>query len=151
MTRMAAQEYLDLIRDGVPFSRFLHLRVERMEYGDVVMRMPYHPDVIRPGGTISGPAMMTLADCVMYGVVLSAIGRVELAVTTNFNINFLYRPAKADLVAHGRLLKLGRRLAVIEVTLTSEAQNEPVAHVTGTYSIPPDASRPEPADAVWSA
>jgi uncharacterized protein (TIGR00369 family) len=148
---MDPQEFLDLVWDGVPFARYLHLQIERMEYGSVIMRMPYHPDVIRPGGTISGPAMMTLADCVMYGVVLSAIGRVEMAVTINFNINFLYRPSKADLLAHGRLLKLGRRLAVMEVTLTSEAHDEPVAHVTGTYSIPPDNNRPQPSDAVWSA
>ncbi len=137
--RLSAEEFLELIRDGVPFSRFLHLSVEQMAYGRVTMRMAYHPDVIRPGGTISGPALMTLADCTMYGVVLSAIGRVELAVTTNLSINFLHRPAKADVIAEGQLLKLGRRLAVSEIILHSDAHDEPVAHVTGTYSIPPTA------------
>ena len=81
--------------------------------------------------------MMSLADVCMYGVVLSAIGQVKLAVTTSFNINFLYRPAPADLLAEGRLLKLGKRLAVIEVALHSDGHDEPVAHATGTYSIPP--------------
>ena len=136
-SRLAAEAFLELVQSGVPFARYLHMSVERMQYGQVAMRMAYHPDTIRPGGTISGPALMTLADCAMYGVVLSAIGRVELAVTTNLNINFLHRPAKADVIAEGRLLKLGRRLAVCEITLHSEAHEEPVAHVTGTYAIPP--------------
>ncbi len=81
---------------------------------------------------------MTLADCAMYAVVLSAIGKVELAVTTNMNINFLYRPPKADVLAEGSILKLGKRLAVMEVALYSDAHHEAVAHVTGTYSIPPN-------------
>jgi len=136
-SKIGAADFLELVRSGVPFSRYLHMSIEAMRYGEVVMRMAYHPDTIRPGGTISGPALMTLADCAMYGVVLSAIGRVELAVTTHLSINFLHRPAKADVIAEGRLLKLGRRLAVSEIVLHSEAHDEPVAHVTGTYSIPP--------------
>ena len=71
-------------------------------------------------------------------MVLGAIGIVKLAVTTSFNINFLHRPSLADLMAEGRLLKLGKRLAVVEVTLHSDGHDEPVAHATGTYSIPPD-------------
>jgi uncharacterized protein (TIGR00369 family) len=136
-SRLSPEAFLQLVQSGVPFARYLHMSMVSMHYGQVVMRMAYHPDTIRPGGTISGPALMTLADCAMYGVVLSAIGRVELAVTTNLNINFLHRPAQADVIAEGRLLKLGRRLAVCEIILHSEAHDEPVAHVTGTYSIPP--------------
>jgi acyl-coenzyme A thioesterase PaaI-like protein len=81
--------------------------------------------------------MMGLADFTMYVVVMSLVGRVELAVTTNLNINVLLKPAQKDMLAHGRILKLGKRLAVLEVTLTSAGFDEPVAHVTGTYSIPP--------------
>lgn len=135
---ISAPEFLELIRDGVPFSRFLHLSVEELAHGAARLRMAYHPDVLRPGGTICGPALMMLADCAMYAVVLSAIGRVELAVTTSMNINFLHRPPQADVLALGSLLKLGRRLAVMQVELKSDAHSEPVAHVTGTYSIPPD-------------
>ena len=80
---------------------------------------------------------MALADLTMYAVVLSLIGRVELAVTTNLNCNFLRRPRPTDLIAHGKILKLGKRLAVGEVSLYSEGEAEPVAHVTCTYSIPP--------------
>jgi uncharacterized protein (TIGR00369 family) len=93
---------------------------------------------VRPGGTISGPTMMALSDFAMYVAVLGAIGPVPLAVTINLNINFLRRPAARDLTAEARLLKLGRRLAVGEVMIRSDGEEEPVAHVTSTYSIPPD-------------
>jgi acyl-coenzyme A thioesterase PaaI-like protein len=96
---------------------------------------------LRPGGTVSGPVMMGLADMALYVAVLGEIGPVPLAVTTNLNINFLQRPKLgADLIAEARLLKLGRRLAVGEVTLHSEGMEMPVAHVTSTYSIPPTES-----------
>ena len=80
---------------------------------------------------------MAIADATLYAVVLGMIGRVELAVTTSLNINFLRKPPQADIIAEGRILKLGQRLAVGEVMLFSEGVDEPVAHVTGTYSIPP--------------
>jgi uncharacterized protein (TIGR00369 family) len=82
--------------------------------------------------------MMALSDFAMYVAVLGAIGPVPLAVTINLNINFLRRPAARDLTAEARLLKLGRRLAVGEVMIRSDGEEEPVAHVTSTYSIPPD-------------
>ncbi len=102
------------------------------------MHMADSPELIRPGGTIAGPALMALADACMYGVVLSQIGRVALAVTTNFNINFLRKPANTGILAVGSSIKLGKRLAVMEVSLFSEGDNELVAHATGTYSIPPN-------------
>ncbi len=101
------------------------------------LRLRHSERNLRPGGTISGPAMMALADYAMYAVVLAHIGPVALAVTTNFSINFLRKPAPADVVAEARLLKLGRRLAVGEVTMTQAGADGPVAHVTSTYSIPP--------------
>ena len=91
----------------------------------------------RPGGTISGPTLMMLADVAMYVALLASIGWVPLAVTTNLNINFLRKPAPGALIAECRLLKLGSRLAVGEVTLRCEGDEEPVAHATSTYSIPP--------------
>lgn len=98
----------------------------------------YDEGMLRPGGTISGPTLMALADVAMYVVLLSAIGPVGLAVTTNLNINFLSKaPAGHAVVAEGRLMKLGKRLAVGEVALYSAASPELVAHVTCTYSIPP--------------
>ena len=112
------------------------LTLERVAYGDVRVRRAYHEDHLRPGGTISGPTMMELADFAMYVAVFSAIGAQPLAVTTNLNINFLRKPAQADLIADARLMKVGKRLVVGEVTLLSAGSDVPVAHVTSTYSDP---------------
>lgn len=91
----------------------------------------------RPGGTISGPTLMMLADVAMYIAVLASVGWVPLAVTTNLNINFLRKPAPGALLADCEILKLGKRLAVGSVTIREEGEDEPVAHATSTYSIPP--------------
>ena len=95
------------------------------------------PYDIRPGGTISGPTMMALVDTAMYAVILGHIGIVALAVTTNLNINFLRKPEPGVLKARANLLKLGKQLAVGEVTITCNDDPRPVAHATCTYSIPP--------------
>jgi uncharacterized protein (TIGR00369 family) len=100
------------------------------------MRQAFQPQFIRPGGTISGPTMMALADFAMYVGLLASIGPVPLAVTTSLNINFLRKPGMSDLVAECRLLKLGKRLAVGEVVIRSDGTRAPVAHATSTYSIP---------------
>ena len=112
------------------------LSIEKVEYGDIRVRKAFHEDHLRPGGTISGPTMMELADFAMYVAIFSAIGPETLAVTTNLNINFLRKPGQADLIADARLMKVGKRLAVGEVNIYSDGDDEPVAHVTSTYSIP---------------
>lgn len=112
------------------------LMIERVDYADIRVRRHFQEGYIRPGGTISGPTMMELADFAMYVAVFSAVGPQPLAVTTNLNINFLRKPGKGDLIAEARLMKVGKRLAVGEVTIFSEGLAEPVAHVTSTYSIP---------------
>jgi uncharacterized protein (TIGR00369 family) len=137
MSRITKSEIADIVAKALPFAEMLGPKIEKLKAGDVTVRMPFKPDFIRPGGTISGPAMMGLADFTMYVVVMSLVGRIELAVTTNLNINFLLKPAQKDMLAHGKILKLGKRLAVVEVILTSAGSKAPVAHVTGTYSIPP--------------
>jgi uncharacterized protein (TIGR00369 family) len=100
------------------------------------VRQAYRDSFVRPGGTISGATIMALADFALYVAVLASIGPVPLAVTTNFNINFLRRPVQRDLIAEAKLMKLGTRLAVGEVAVCSEGHDDPVAHVTATYSIP---------------
>ena len=113
------------------------LSIEAVWEGGGRVRQAYSETSVRPGGTISGPTMMALADFAMYVAILAAIGPVPLAVTTNLNINFLRKPARCDLLAEARLLKLGKRLAVGEVIIRSDGEAAPVAHVTSTYSIPP--------------
>lgn len=111
--------------------------IEAVTHGGCTLRLRYHPRHLRPGGTLSGPSMMALADLALYVAVLSVVGRVELAVTTHLSINFLSKPGQADLIAECRLLKAGKRLCVGEVSIFSAAGGGMVAHVTGTYSVPP--------------
>jgi uncharacterized protein (TIGR00369 family) len=114
--------------------------IEELWYGGCRVRRRHHESSLRPGGTVSGPIMMALADFTMYLAVLSAIGWVPLAVTTNLSINFLKKPGARDLLAEARLFKLGKRLAVGEVGLRSDGDDDLVAHVTSTYSIPVERS-----------
>jgi len=135
---MDADAIAKLLHEVFPQAFFpgCGLMIERVDYADIRVRRHFQDGFLRPGGTISGPTMMELADFAMYVAVFSAIGPQPLAVTTNLNINFLRKPAKADLVADARLMKVGKRLAVGEVIIYSEGMAEPVAHVTSTYSIP---------------
>jgi uncharacterized protein (TIGR00369 family) len=113
------------------------LSIERVWHGGCRIRLAFQEASTRPGGTISGPTLMMLADVAMYVGLLASIGWVPLAVTTSLNINFLRKPARAALVAECRLIKLGRRLAVGDVGIASEGEPDLVAHATSTYSIPP--------------
>ena len=112
-------------------------RVE--EAGDeLALRLIVAERHLRPGGTVSGPAMFGLADVAFYLALLQRIGPVALAVTTNCSIDFLRKPAAGcDLIARARMLKLGRVLAVGDVLIWSEGMDQPVAHASLTYSIPP--------------
>jgi uncharacterized protein (TIGR00369 family) len=116
--------------------------IEELWRGGCRLRQRYDKRALRPGGTLSGATMMALGDFTMYLAVLSAIGWVPLAVTTNLTINFLRKPPPGDLIAEARLLKLGRQLAVGEVAIHADvaqglSAEDMVAHVTSTYSIPP--------------
>lgn len=93
---------------------------------------------LRPGGTVSGPVLMTVADCALYVAILGEIGIIPLAVTTNLSINFMRKPASdKDIIGECTLLKVGKSLIVGEVSLFSEGDSNAVAHVVGTYAIPP--------------
>ena len=99
-------------------------------------------DELRPGGTVSGPVLMAVADVALYVAILGEIGIVPLTVTTSLSINFLRKPsANRAIVGVCKLMKVGKSLAVGEVALYSEGVEEPVAHVVGTYSIPRERAR----------
>jgi uncharacterized protein (TIGR00369 family) len=142
MSKISLEDFSAILDAELPIATMLGIRTEAIAAGTALLRMPYRPDLTRPGGTVSGPAMMALADVAMYAVVLSLVGRVELAVTTNLSINFLRKPPAHDILAEGQVLKEGKRLVVAEVELFSAHQDgsrDLVAHVTGTYSVPPHA------------
>src|SRR5262245_26245445 len=122
-------------------SRGSAIVIEDAWHSGCRVRRAFSEKSLRPGGTISGPTMMGLTDFAMYVAVLASIGPVPLAATTNLNINFLRKPSQRDLIAECRLIKLGKRLAVGEVQIHSEGEDELVAHATATYSIPPPEKR----------
>ncbi len=140
--KITVAQFDEICDKQLPFASIMGFKLESLENECALMRAVYSADHLRPGGTISGPIMMGLADAAMYALVLSHIGQVELAVTTNLSINFLRKPKPGDVMAQARMLKLGKRLAVGEVTLYSESDDskKPVAHVTATYSIPPQST-----------
>jgi len=137
--RLSAEQFNLILDERLPFAQLMGLAVEHFAHDHVLMRAVYSERFLRPGGTVAGPIMMGLADAAVYALVLSRIGAVELAVTTQLSINFLRKPAPGDVLARASMLKLGKRLAVGEVMLYSESIGieQPVAHATATYSIPP--------------
>ncbi|MGE8623405.1 PaaI family thioesterase [Acinetobacter schindleri] len=115
-----------------------HCEVINVQPQNSTVRYRVRDSQLRPGGTVSGPTIMTIADFGLYVAILGEIGLIGLAVTTNININFLRKPdGQHDLIGKCRLIKVGKALIVGEVWVYSEGMEEPVAHVTGTYSIPP--------------
>jgi len=132
-----ASQVQALIRAWVPMAEDIDLQVEEVREGYARIRIPFQEKSIRPGGTISGPTMMAAGDTAMYAAILSTLGEVSMAVTSNLNINFLQRPDPCDLIAEGVILKLGKRMAFCEVGVRSDGSDELVAHVTGSYSLPP--------------
>ncbi len=137
MSKITPAEFEAIAKHRVPIVGYLGIRIEEIGHGTATARAPYREEFLRPGGTVAGPVLMALADFAMYAAVLSRIGKVELAVTTNLNINFLRRPGRKDVLASARLIKLGKRLAVGQVDLFSDGEDDLIAHVTSTYSIPP--------------
>jgi len=136
---MSVAELEEFLRAEFPqvFGAGSTVRIERADGETCLVRERFDERMLRPGGTVSGPTLMALADCAMYVVLLSAIGPVGLAVTTNLSINFLRKGAAGqDVLAAAKILKLGKRLAVGEVSLFSGTSPDPIAHVTATYSIP---------------
>jgi len=140
MSKITAEQVRALCESALPWAVDMGMKVESIGAGQCRVSLPYRELFSRPGGTVAGPVLMGLADFAMYVAVLSAIGQVELAVTTNLTCNFLRRPKPAAVIGEARLLKVGRRLAYGEVSLYTEGDEDsgPVAHVTATYSIPPE-------------
>ncbi|MDF2366449.1 PaaI family thioesterase [Sneathiella sp.] len=137
MPVMTAEMLETFNREHFPQVDHLGLKVAHVDDETIEIRMTTRERHLRPGGTVSGPTMMELADAGMYLLLLAQIGPVALAVTTSLNINFLRKPEPGEMVAKGRLLKLGKTLAVGEFSLYAGDPDDPVAHVTATYAIPP--------------
>jgi uncharacterized protein (TIGR00369 family) len=140
--RITAEQFDELIRSTIPFTRTMPFSVVSLGWGTAVVRLDFHEGQLRAGGTLNGPTMMTLADTALYAAVLTRIGLEPLAVTSDLNIRFLRKPEPRALVARATILRVGKKLCVGTIELASEGeapgemQANLVAHATGTYAIP---------------
>ncbi|MBP7338563.1 PaaI family thioesterase [Niveispirillum sp.] len=133
---LGVADFIRLLDDHMPQVRAGGFTVLEMGWGRCVMQVKATELTSRAGGTIAGPTMFALADLALYGAVLSQIGEVPLAVTSDMNIHFLRKPPLRPLRAEARILKPGKRLAYGEILIRSIDDPVPVAHATGTYAIP---------------
>lgn len=135
---LSVEAFTTLLDTYMPQVSKSGIRVSGMGLGACTLRVEPNEDMVRAGGTLSGPSMFALADLALYGAVLSRIGMVPLAVTSQMSINFLRKPPVKAMVAEARLLRLGKRSAYGEILIFSEGEEDPVAHATGSYAIPSD-------------
>lgn len=134
---ITVEQFHAVLRENMPEVAGFDLRVERLEHGEVTVRLGHDDRRLRAGGTISGPTVFMLADLALYAMTMSIVGLEPLAVTTDMSIHFLRKPAPAALVCTARVLKAGKRLVVGAAEVRKEGGAELVAHVVGTYSVPP--------------
>lgn len=137
--KMTGQQVEDLVHLGFGSTERKFLVVEDLQPGHARVRVPFRKSMLRPGGVLSGPSLFMAADTAMYVLLLGHIGPQVMAVTSDFNMHFLNKAAPGDIITQTSFLKLGRRLAVMEVALYSSADAEKiVAKVTGSYALPGD-------------
>lgn len=138
--RITVAQFRGLWSPDMPFMRFYRLSVEHIGYGDAQVRLGFDAHHVRPGGSLSGPTIMTLADYTIWAVVLGMKGPdYHAAATSSLTVHFLRRAPAGDLLAEGRIIRLGRRLAVGEASVYADGSAggaDPVAHVTATFALP---------------
>jgi uncharacterized protein (TIGR00369 family) len=139
-SQISADEFRQILRDGMPSGAAMPFDVVSLERGHAVLRLTTGPADLRPGGTVSGPTLFGFADLAMYAAVLTVVGNEPMAVTTDATVHFLRRPRAGAKLARARLLKQGQRLMVGDIEIAHEGeQDAPVAHFVMTYSVPPRA------------
>ena len=143
-SHLSAKAVTDLIDAAFPqiHASGRVMEIESVDPDTTRVRMRLTDRNTRPGGTISGPAMFTLADFSIYAALIGRLGPPAIpSVTSNLNITFLMRPPARDVIAETRLVRVGRRLAYAEVALYSDGGTEMIAHATGTYALVPAAPK----------
>jgi uncharacterized protein (TIGR00369 family) len=136
MSRITPAEFHAKVIAPVPFVAQLETELLALEDGFLRLRLPWRELYQRPGNTVAGPVMMALADIIMYGLVMSRVGEVPMAVTTHLNCTFLRKPGPVALIAEGRLVRLGRTLAFGDILLSAEGSADPCFQASCTYALP---------------
>ena len=131
---MTLAEMQAMVRAGVPLAGAWGVEVLSFAEGEAALRLPHHEDLLRPGGTVSGPALMGLADMAMWVALLSLTGGRDESLTLNLSITFLRPPRPRAVIAEARVIRKGRTLSYGEVLLRSEGEAQPCAHVTTSWA-----------------
>ncbi len=137
MSKISIEEVHRFTEEDSPFGKHYGFVVEALGDGHAVVRLPMKPEHAREGGTVAGPVLFAAADYAMYIAILTQRPDAISAVTANLNINFIRRPPALDVIADCRVMKLGKRFSFIEAKLYSDGVDDPVAHATGSYVLPP--------------
>lgn len=134
--KITAAAFSALINRELPMMAEWGLKVQAIGLGTATLRLPARKMFLRPGNTVSGPVLMGLADVALYAALLGAVGLLPLAVTSNLTINFLRKPGHGSIRAEAKMLKIGRRIAMGEVSLYPGDSHDLAAHVVSSYAIP---------------
>lgn len=130
---VSAEEFKSYLKQEGFYRGGETIEIEKWQPGEVTVRMFWQDRMARPGGTVSGPAQFALADLVMWTLVMTVDKDGFHAVTSDMNMHFLRAVGGKDLIGAGRLLRSGRKLAVAEVTIFADGEEDPICHCTGTY------------------
>lgn len=136
MQELTAKSIQEIIDRGVPLSSDLGIEVVSVADDSCEVRLPYATRLLRPGGSMSGPALMAVIDTAMYALILKAFGREEMALTSDMQLRFLRRAPATDIIGKAKFLKRGSRLATFEVLLYGKGETEACVHATGAYMLP---------------
>jgi acyl-coenzyme A thioesterase PaaI-like protein len=137
-SRITVAEFMAVLEAGMPSAHRMGFDVVTLEKGHAVLGFTASAADLRPGDTVAGPTLFALADLALYAAVMTSVGAVPLAVTTDATVHFLRRPQAGRLLVRARLLKEGARLVVGEAVIApASAEDEPVMHAVMTYSVPP--------------
>ena len=134
--KLDAHTLESLIVEYKPTVRHDGFHIEALQLGQARIRYGVTSDMLRPGNRVSGPSLFAVADIAMYACVLAHIGPQPMAVTSDMTMHFLRGANPADLVCEARLLRLGRRLAVMQATIRSVGDTRVVAEASGSYALP---------------
>lgn len=135
-SKITGDRFVELVTASIGLGHDFPFSCEAIESGWIRLRLHFSERFLRPGDAISGPTMFALADTALFGAVMSIIGEQTMAVTTDLNIHFLRRAGPKDLIAEAKILSHGKRLAVGEVHLFSDGEEDPVAVASGSYALP---------------
>lgn len=134
---ITVEQFNALMRAEIPLSTFLGIAALEVGAGSAVLRLPFTPAALRPGGVQSGPALMALADLAMYAAVMGLYGNEPRALSSDLSMNFLRRAPSQTLLGRCTVLGLDAKRALAKTEIVPESgDGRMVCLVTANYALP---------------